>query len=118
MSVVFDRDLRSWKVESSESGGMVVSEAVAGVLAAISPLRAEWIVKLKVTAADLRGYGLETPKWTVAVDQSREGSVRRNILVGDQAQGGWFATIGGADAVFVLSDAVVGALTAPLVGDL
>lgn len=118
VSVVFDRDLRSWKVESSESGGMVVSEAVAGVLAAISPLRAEWIVKLKVTAADLRGYGLETPKWTVAVDQSREGSVRRNILVGDQAQGGWFATIGGADAVFVLSDAVVGALTAPLVGDL
>ena len=83
----------------------------------MNPLRAEWIVKLRVSAADLREYGLETPRWTIAIDQVREDSVRRNVLIGDQAQGGWFATLGAADAVFVLSDETVARLTAPLVGE-
>lgn len=116
-AVVYDRDLRAWKVESSENGGAAAPEAIEAAAGAVNPLRAEWIVKLRVSAADLREYGLETPRWTIAIDQVREDSVRRNVLIGDQAQGGWFATLGAADAVFVLSDETVARLTAPLVGE-
>ena len=52
---------------------------------------------------------------TVAIDQAKEDSVRRNILIGDEAQGGRFATLGATDAVFVISQEVLNRLTEPLV---
>ena len=114
-SVVFDRDLRSWIVESAERPGTVAQASVEGMLGALTPLRADKIVKLKVSATDLRRYGLETPRFTFAVDSAKEGALRRNVLVGERAQGGFFATLGSADAVFVLSDEKVRLLSAPLV---
>ena len=117
MSVVYGRDRQVWNVESSDgSMSAVKNEGVDRVLSAINPLEAEKVEKLKVTAADLDRYGLGTPYLTVAIDQERENSVRRNILVGAKTKGGRFATIGSADAVFIVSDAVVDALSAPLVG--
>ena len=116
-AVVYDRDRGVWNVESSEKAGTVSVRAVADVLAALNPLKAEWIVKLKVSAADLRTYGLERPERTIAIDLQKADSVRRNILIGDRAQGGWFATLGASDAVFVLSEETVRRLSADLVTD-
>ncbi len=114
-AVVFDRDLRTWTVESSEKPGTVDVEAVDRLLAALDPLASEKVVTLKVTPADLHRYGLDAPRWTIAVDSAKTGALRRNILVGERAQGGSFATQGASDAVFVLSEATVRSLTAPLV---
>lgn len=115
-AIVPGRDRGVWCVESSgTAGGVVRADAVERLVAALAPLKAEWIVKLKVSSADLRDYGLERPRFTLAVDQNRDDAVRRNILIGDAAQGGAFATLGASDAVFVLGDATVAALTAPLV---
>ncbi len=116
-SVVYDKDRRAWNVELSEKTGTVSVPAVEGVLAALNPLRAEWIVKLKVSASDLRGYGLDAPKLVVAVDQGKDDAVRRNILVGGEAQGGRYATLGAADAVFVISTDLVDRLAAPIVAE-
>jgi hypothetical protein len=90
---------------------------VEALAASLSPLRAEWIVTLKVSSSDLRNYGLETPRLTLAVDMDRDDDVRRNILVGDEAQGGWFATLGANDAVFVLPSRTVDRFRAKLVSN-
>ena len=115
VAVVFDKDKRSWIVESSERSGTGMQSAVEGILSALNPLKAEKIVKLKVSPNDLRRYGLETPRCTVAVDSSKDGALRRNILIGEKSQGGSFATLGASDAVFVLPDEVVNRLLAPIV---
>lgn len=114
-AVVYDADRRAWNVESSPMQGTVSSAGVDKLLAAIDPLRAVRIVKLKVGANDLRDYGLEAPRLIVAVDPRRDDAVRRNILVGNPTEGGHFATIGVSDAVFVLSAETVEALSSALV---
>ncbi len=106
-SIVRDTQLK-WDIEQNTSvGGHVDLALLQAKLAILSDLKAEWIVKLKVAASELREYGLEDPAWTLGIDQERVDTVRRNILIGDRAQGGYFATIGSAEAVFVLSDDVV-----------
>ncbi|MGN0853986.1 MAG: DUF4340 domain-containing protein [Kiritimatiellia bacterium] len=114
-AVVYDRDRGVWNVEASEKPGTVSAPAAADILAALNPLRAEWIVKLKVSAADLRNYGLEHPVRTLAIDLQKADSGRRNILIGDRAQGGRFATLGASDAVFVLSEETIRRLSGELV---
>lgn len=115
-SVVYDKDMRCWKVETSETPGKAVPDAVNGMLAALHPLKAEKIVQLKATASDFRRYGLEEPRFKIAVDPAQEGNLRRVILIGKAAQGGSFATLVGAvESVFVLSDETVRQLTASLV---
>lgn len=115
-AVVFARDRRAWNVESAPEGAVVSSEGVARVLGALSPLRALRVEKLKVSAADFAACGLERPALRLAVDLNREDAVRRNILVGAAApDGGRYATVGSADAVFVISDDAAAALSSPLV---
>lgn len=114
-SVIYDRDRRAWNVESSPLAGKVDAGAVDSILALLNPLKAQWIVKMKVSASDLRNYGLETPRLTLAIDQLKEDSVRRNVLIGNEAQGGAFATVGSSDAVFVMPLEVVREFTRPLV---
>ena len=116
-AVVYSRDRSVWNVESAGGGAQaeVRGEGIEKVLSSINPLDAERVERLKVSAADLDRYGLGNPYFTVAIDQDVENSVRRNILIGAKTDGGRFATIGSADAVFVISDAVTEALTSPLV---
>jgi hypothetical protein len=115
-SVVYDRDRSAWNVESSSEQGVVSSEAVEAFASAVNPLVAESIVKLKVSAADMRAYGLDDPRFTVAIDQFKDDAVRRNVLIGEVAPGGGsYATLGAADAVFVLPKKTVARLTASLV---
>ena len=105
-SIVRDTQLK-WDIEQNTTVGDVDLALLHAKLAVLSDLKAEWIVKLKVAASELREYGLEDPAWILGIDQERADTVRRNILIGDRAQGGYFATIGSAEAVFVLSDDVV-----------
>ena len=64
----------------------------------------------------MRSYGLDDPRFTIAIDQFKDDAVRRNVLIGEAAPGGGrYATLGAADAVFVLPERAVGLLTAPLV---
>ncbi len=115
-AIVFARDRRVWNVESAGEGAVVSSEGVARVLKALSPLRALRVERLKVSAAEFATYGLERPALKLAVDLNREDAVRRNILVGAATpDGGRYATVGSADAVFVISDEAATALSSPLV---
>lgn len=116
VSVVFSRDRRSWNVESAAEGTSVSEAGVARVLEALAPLRAVRVEKLKVSASGLSAYGLDRPVVRLAVDLDRANAIRRNILIGARTpDGGHYATVGAADAVFVVSSEVVGALSAPLV---
>lgn len=112
-AVVYNSDQRAWNVDAlAGRGGSVDAEAVDGILAALDPLRAAEVVTLRVTQAELAGYGLDDPAFTVAIDRVQEDSVRRNILIGGGAPGGRYATIGSSDAVFVLDAETVRRLTA------
>ena len=114
-SVAYDRDRRAWSVEASSVPGTVSEGGITRVLGVVNPLEAGRIVKLKVSADDLGGYGLDKPRLTVAIDLEREDAIRRNILVGDATSGGCFATVGASDAVFVLPESAVYDLSADIV---
>lgn len=111
-AIAFDVDRRAWNVESSPLAGTVSRAAIEAVREVLNPLTASRIVALKVSADALRDYGLETPSLTVAVDFVRADSVRRNLMIGDRTQDGYFATIGAADVVFVLPEETVKILSA------
>lgn len=115
-AVVYDRERKAWNVEEGSAEGVVNADGVTTVLSAVNPLAASRIEKLKVMAADLDDYGLDTPFLTVAIDQDVEDSVRRNIIIGKKTKGGRFATVGSSDAVFVIGDRQVQRLSASIVG--
>jgi len=114
-AVLYVRDRRAWSVEKSEADASADPKGIETVLSCVAPLTALRVEKLKVPAAELDDYGLGTPSLTVAIDQSTEDSLRRNILIGKKTKGGRFATIGSSDAVFVLSDEQVRRLSTPIV---
>lgn len=114
-AIVWNPDRREWNVESSPLKGEIDGKAIAEFLSALNPLRASSVVKLKVSPAELGAYGLETPRFTVAVDLRKEDAVRRNVLIGDRVGNGFYATPGSLDAVFILPAETVERLTASLV---
>ena len=116
VSVLYDRERKVWNLENGGTDAVPDPKGINGVLSAIKSLSASRIEKLKVPAADLDDYGLDKPFLTVAVDQEVEEAVRRNIIIGKKAIGGRFATIGSSDAVFVIDDAQVNALSSDIVG--
>ena len=115
-SVVYDRERTVWNVENGTTDSAVDPKGVETVLSAVNPLVAVRIEKLRVPAADLDDYGLDTPFLIVAIDQDVDGAVRRNIMIGKKTMGGRFATIGSSDAVFIVSEKQVKALSAAIVG--
>ena len=116
-SVVYSKDRRAWNVEKAPDGAVVSDDGVATVLAALSPLKAAEVVQLKVAADELGKFGLEKPALRLAVDLDRANAVRRNILVGAETPDGTgrYATVGSADAVFVIPRASFDALSQSLV---
>ena len=116
VSVLYDRERKVWNLENGGADVVPDPKGIERILSAIKSLSASRIEKLKVPAADLDDYGLDKPFLTVAVDQEVEEAVRRNIIIGKKAIGGRFATIGSSDAVFVIDDAQVNALSSDIVG--
>jgi len=117
LSVVRSREDGAWALESAEGRAVARPKGISRVLGALSPLVAQRVEKLKVSAADLDGYGLGVPFLTVAVDLDRENAVRRNVLVGAKTKGGRYATVGSADAVFVVSEETVRRLSEKPAGE-
>ena len=117
LAVVYNSERREWLIEPPLAGEatQVDIPAVAAILAQVQSLKAERIVKLKIAPADLRLYGLENPRLTLSIDSTQAGAVRRNILIGDAVEGGAYATIGAADAVFVLPARALQAFSASLI---
>lgn len=114
VAVVYDASRRAWNVESSQSGGVADTENLDAMLSVLNPMRASKVVKLKASATEMAEYGLDDPFCTIAVDRAQEDSVRKNIRIGAEAKGGRYATIGSADAVFVIPDNLVKKFVAPI----
>ena len=115
VAVVYEASRKMWKVESSETGGVVDTAALDALLSSLNPMQALSVVKLRVNASELATYGLDSPSYTIAVDRVEEDSVRKNIRIGAIVEGGRYATIGSSDAVFVLPESTVRKLIAPIV---
>lgn len=116
-SVVYDRERMAWNVETSSDSGVVSPKALAALLDALNPLGASRVVQLKVSAVDLRDYGLENPKFIVAIDQDRQDAIRKNVLIGDSVSEGRYVTVGSTDAVFVVPEATIRTLLKRIVED-
>lgn len=116
VSVVYDRERKGWNLENGGVDVVPDTKGISTVLSSINPLIALRIERLKVSAKDLDDYGLDSPFLTVAIDQELDGAVRRNIIVGKRTKDGRFATIGSSDAIFVISDDQVDALSSEIAG--
>ena len=115
-SVVRDRELMVWNVEQSGVFGAVSQTGVERILAAVSPMTAQSVEKLKVSADDIRDCALDEPRFRIALDFDGEGSIRRNILIGKRLpEGGFYATVGSSEAIFILPESVIAELTVKLV---
>ena len=102
-----------WIPEGDTASNVNVA-GVKKILAAINPLVAVRVENLRASASALSRYGLDSPRLVLAIDRGDEGSVRRNILVGAPTAGGNYATVGSADAIFVISHSAVNALMSQL----
>ena len=115
-SVVYNRESKGWNLENGGADAVPDLKGIEAVLSAINPLPALRVEKLKVSAADLDDYGLDSPFLTVAIDQEAGEAVRRNVIIGKKTKGGRFATIGSSDAVFVLDEREGMLLSSDIVG--
>jgi len=113
--IVRDEERTNWRIETSAGPATLSQDAVKALLAALTRVEATGVETLAATPADFARCGLVTPAWTIAVDFNGADAVRRNVLLGSVAPGGGrYATVGGADAVFIFSRAAVAGLTAPI----
>ena len=93
----------------------VNGEALENILSAFSSLEASSIETVAATADDFKRCGLHEPYCMISLDVSGPGNIRKNIILGGAtASGGRFATVGGTDAIFVLSRKLVAILTESL----
>lgn len=117
VAVVRDAERGIWGMDVAAGKGpaTVSQDAVKALLTALTRVEAVGVETLAATPEDFRRCGLQSPAFTVAVDFNGADTVRRNILLGGVAPGGGrYATVGGADTVFILSRATVTGLTAPI----
>ena len=115
-AVVYDTARAVWNLEKPVEGRQPSQAAIKAVLTALARVEAVNVETVAATPADFKRCGLDTPACVVAVDVEAPGAARRNILLGGAASGGGrYATVGGADAVFVISKQTAAALTAELV---
>ena len=103
------------RAEGASDARRVNDEAVKALLSALARVEATGVASLAATADDLRRCGLDKPAFVLAVDVDAADAVRQNILIGGSAPGGGrYATVGGADAVFVISRRTATDFTTPL----
>lgn len=115
VAVIYNRDRKAWNLENGGADTVPDSKGIEAVLSSVNPLPALRVEKLKVSAAELDDYGLDSPFLTVAIDQEVDEAVRRNVIIGKKAKGGRFATIGSSDAVFVIGEREVTLLSSDIV---
>lgn len=117
-AVRYNAERSAWDLvrgEGASDARRVNDGAVKALLSALARVEATGVEALAATADDLRRCGLDKPAFVLAVDVDAADSVRQNILIGGSAPGGGrYATVGGADAVFVISRRTATDFTTPL----
>ena len=117
VTVAPSADRTKWNLEGGTPATVSV-ESVKKLLTALTRVEASGVETVAATPDDFRRCGLDAPYLTIAVDFENANAVRLNLLLGGAAAGGArYATVGGADAVFILSRAVVQGLTVKLTED-
>ena len=118
-AVRFNADRGAWDLvrgEGASDARRVNDGAVKALLSALARVEATGVEALAASADDLHRCGLDKPAFVLAVDVDAADAVRQNILIGGSAPGGGrYATVGGADAVFVISRRTATDFTTPLV---
>ena len=111
VTVVPSADRAKWNLEGGTPATVKV-EAVKKLLTTLTRVDAAGVETVAATPDDFRRCGLDVPWLAIAVDFENADAVRRNLLIGGAAaSGGRYATVGGADAIFILSRASVQELT-------
>ena len=113
VAVARDARREAWVLDAAAGAApaRVSVEGVKKLLAALTRTEAVGVETVAATPGDYRRCGLAEPSCTIAVDFDG-GAPRRNLLLGGPAAGGGrYASVGGADAVFILSRATVADLT-------
>ena len=117
-AVQWNPDRKAWDLVRGKDAAdtrRVNDAAVKGLVSALAHVEATGVETLAATADDMRRCGLDKPEFVIAADVDAADAMRHNVLLGGSAPGGGrYATVGGADAVFVLSRRVVADFTAPL----
>ena len=117
-AVRFNADRGAWDLVRGEGvvdARRVNDEAVKALLSALAHVEATGVETLAATADDLRRCGLDKPAFVLAVDVDAADAVRQNVLIGGTAPGGGrYATVGGADVIFVISRRTAADFTTPL----
>ncbi len=114
-AVVYDTARAVWNLETPVEGRRSSSSAIKAVLTALARVEAANVETVAATPADFKRCGLDAPACVVTVDIESAEAARRNILLGGTAPGGGrYATVGGADAVFVVSKQTAAALMTDL----
>lgn len=125
-AIVWDSFRRAWNTDTSDGGstarrsfrtGTVNAIAAADLVAALNPLEAISVVRLKATTSELCNFALDEPRITIAIDRQEEDALRRNILIGAETPEGCYATIGATDAIFLLSTETLRRLSAAIIND-
>ncbi len=115
LAVVYDTSRAAWNLEAPVEGRRSSPSAIKTVLTALARVEASNVETVAATPEDFRRCGLDTPSCIVTVDVESSEAARRNILLGGLAPGGGrYATVGGADAVFVISKQTAAALMTDL----
>lgn len=111
VTVVPSADRAKWNLEGGTPATVNV-EAVKKLLTTLTRVDAVGVETVAATPDDFRRCGLDAPWLAIAVDFENAEAVRRNLLIGGAAAGGGrYATVGGADAIFILSRTSVQELT-------
>ncbi len=115
--VAYNPERNTWNLEKSRwgSAAQINQDAVKKLLTALVRIDAVSVETVAASLDDINRCGLNNPSFTIAIDMESNDAVRKNILIGRVAPGGGrYATVGGMDAVFILSRSVVSSLTAPI----
>lgn len=115
VAAVFDPARATWSLERPVDGRRANPAAIKAILTAMTRVDAIGVETVAATRNDFRRCGLDVPACLVTVDMEAATTARRNVQIGGAAPGGGrYATVGGADAVFILSRQTAAALMADL----
>lgn len=124
--VEWDADRNAWNLAPVDAAdgtaaakpakvAVVNAAAVKRLLTALSRVEAAGVEALSATPAVFARCGLDKPAFVISADLSGDAALHREIILGGAASGGGrYATVGGADAVFIVPRTTVAALTASL----
>lgn len=101
-----------WRPAEGQTG-VLSAERLGRLLKSLASLRAERIEKIGLAPEEAAMYGLARPWLEMSVDVDAKDSVRKTLLVGDEADlGSRYAVVRGVDVLFVLGGDAVAELAA------